>query len=115
MRKFKVGSWEEGPKGDKQKVTIIDVIKNLMNSQDPTKVPRGIDKFRTFSRLSKAFDESEKTGFVEVEQADFRFLKDLVEKDIPAKFALMSEVTDAVELMLDAEDTGKANTVDQTP
>jgi len=104
MRKVKIEKWKakdrEGKEYDESLLTVLNV---LINNKKPEEMPRGLDKFRTFSRLIKAFDKAEKSGVLELEETDYKFLKESVEKDIPSIWGANENVSKAVEAFLDAK------------
>jgi len=110
MRKIKIETWKskspvfEGSKliGYEDKDENLLVALNLLiGNKKPEEMPKGLDKFRTFSRLSKAFDNAEDTKVLELEEVDYKFLKDIVEKDIPASWGMNVNIMKAIENFLE--------------
>jgi len=66
-------------------------------------MPRGLDNFRTMSRLSKAFEKADASGLLELEEVDYKFIKDDLEKNIPSTWGMNQNIMKAVESFLDAK------------
>jgi hypothetical protein len=104
MRKIKIGKWiAKDLKGNEIEETLLTAINVLIANKKPEDMPRGLDQFRTFGRLAKAFEKGEKSGVLELEEVDYNFLKEMVEKDIPSSWGLNSNISKAVEDFLKAE------------
>lgn len=109
MRKIKVTTWNERRTDEETgeviigKTSIINVFKTLILTQDPRNTPKGIDQFRTFNRIGKAFEKAEKSKKLELDEGDYLFLKGMVEKDIPRTWGMVSELSDAIEEFLEAK------------
>jgi len=113
MRKIKIEKWmskvpiyKDGKivgKEDKDE-TLLDVINILIANKKPEEMPKGLDNFRTMSRLSKAFEKAENTGFLELEEVDYKFVKDDLVKNIPSAWGMNQYIMKAVEGFLNAEE-----------
>jgi len=113
MRKIKIKKWKSKfPKyddegkivGTEEKDEDLLVAMNvLIANKKPEEMTRGLDKFRTFGRLSKAFDKADKTGTLELEEVDYKFLKETIEKDIPASWGMNQKIMEAIEEFLEAK------------
>lgn len=113
MRKIKIEKWKSNvPKYDDEgKVvgttekdeTLLDAINVLIANKKPEDMPRGLDNFRTMSRLSKAFIKAEKSGILELEEVDYKFIKDDLEKNIPSAWGMNQNIMNAVEEFLNAK------------
>lgn len=107
MRKIKVGKWtepvnEEGKLAERE-VTLLNVLSILVNNKKPEDMPRGFDKFRMFSKITKAFEKAEKNDVLELEDAEYLFLKKTVESDIPATWGSNPKILEAVEAFMEAK------------
>jgi hypothetical protein len=67
-------------------------------------MPIGLYKFRVFNRLSKAFEKADKSKLLELEEADYKFLKDEMEKSIPSAWGMNEEISKAIENFLEAKE-----------
>ena len=114
MRKIKIEKWKsnvpvyEGEKivGSKEKdESLLTALNVLIVNKKPEDMPRGLDKFRLFGRLSKAFEKAEKTEVLELEEADYSFLKDTLEKDIPSSWGMNLNISKAIEDFLNTEES----------
>lgn len=117
MRKIKIETWksrvpvmgEDGkPTGEFNMMdeTLLTALNVLIGNKKPEDMPRGLDKFRIFNRLSKAFDKADKTKMLELEEVDYKFLKETIEKDIPSAWGMNQNVSKAIESFLEADGTG---------
>lgn len=112
MRKIKIQTWKETvPKFEGENTVgtedvdwnLIKSLNILLQNKKPEEMPRGLDKFRLFGRLIKAFDKAEKSGILELEEVDYKFLKESIEKDIPSFWARNPNVLKSVEEFLDCK------------
>jgi len=113
MRKIKIETWKSKiPKYDDEgKVvgteekdeTLLDAINVLIANKKPEDMPRGLDNFRTMSRLSKAFEKADKSKVLELEEVDYKFIKDDLEKNIPSTWGMNQNIMKAVEDFLNAK------------
>lgn len=87
---------------DYEETTIL-LLELMLRGQDPQKVPRGLDKFRIYSGLVKAFDKAKKTGFIELDEAQYKYLTDMMEKELPAVWATNPNISEAIEIFMDAK------------
>ena len=92
----------DGSQGPEE--TTITVLNVLINSLKPEQMPRGLEKFRLFNRLSKAFETSEISKVLEVEEADYNFLKQVIENNIPSVWAMNKHINQAIENFLIAKE-----------
>ena len=105
MRKIEVKKWEEIDKeGNKHKVNTLVVLNSVVAGRKPEDIPRGIDKFRLFGRLAKAFEKADKTGLLELEETDYSFIKTSLEENVLSTWAMNPDIFEAVELVLNAEE-----------
>ena len=115
MRKIKLERWKSNiPEYGKDGNTIVGtkeidedlltVINVLITNKKPEDMPRGLDKFRLFSRLNKAFEKADKSRVLELEETDYNFLKGTVEKDVPSTWGMNANISKAVEAFLNAEE-----------
>lgn len=112
MRKIKIETWKANiPKFDGDKIVgteekdenLLTALNVLLGSKKPEEIPRGLDKFRLFGRLSKAFIKADEKGILHLEEADYSFLKQMVEKDIPSVWGFNEKLMNAIELFLNAK------------
>ena len=105
MRKVKIEKWKAKDKeGNEYDESILTALNVLINNKKPEEVPRGLDKFRLFSRIAKAFDKAEKSGELVLEESDYKFLKETVDKDIPSNWGANDNILKAVESFVDAKE-----------
>ena len=104
MRKIKINKWKAIDKvGKEYEESLLICLNVLINSKKPEEIPRGLDKFRLFSRIAKAFDKADKSGELVLEEADYKFLTDMVQSDIPSIWGGNDNILKAVEAFLDAK------------
>lgn len=115
MKKVKISEWEfetpvigEDGKPTTEKKTVKEntlvVLNVLLNLKKPEELPRGLDKFRLFSRLSKAFDKAEKSKVLELDDADHSFLKNIIENEIPSVWGANKNICKAIDDFLEAKE-----------
>jgi hypothetical protein len=104
MRKIKIVKWKSKIAPDKEvDEDLLAALNILIGNKRPEEIPRGLDKFRLFGRLSKAFEKADKSGVLEFEEFDYTFLKETIEKDIPSTWGMNANITKAVEEFLNAK------------
>ena len=105
MRKIKISTWKaKDNQGIEHDDSIVKGLSVLLSMRDPKEMPKGLDQFRLYNRLSKAFDKADKTGNLELEEVDYKFLKDMLEKDVPAIWGTNPNIMEAVESFLNAKE-----------
>lgn len=114
MRKTKIETWKakvpvrdhEGKiiGTEDQDENLLTAFNVLIANKKPEEMPRGLDKFRTFSRLVKAFDKADKSGVLELEETDYIFLKKEIESNIPSVWGMNENLMKAVESFLESKD-----------
>jgi len=113
MRKIKIETWKSNvPKFDdggtiigteEKEETLLVAINVLIANKKPEDMPKGLDNFRLMSRLSKAFTKAEETNILELEEIDYKFIKDDLEKNIPSSWGMNINIMNAVEGFLNAK------------
>ena len=114
MKKFKIETWKSRvPKYDKSNKivgydeadeSLLSAFNVLIASKKPEEMPRGLDKFRLFGRLSKAFEEAEKTKTLNLEEIDYKFIKDMLDSDVPAYWGMNKNLNKAIEAFLNVKE-----------
>jgi len=108
MRKVKIEKWKAKDKdGNEYDESILTALNVLINNKKPDEIPKGLDKFRLFSRITKAFEKAEKSGELVLEESDYKFLKETVDKDIPCVWGANDNILKAVESFVDAKEETK--------
>ena len=117
MKKVKIETWKaKVPVRDETgKITrteemdesLLSAFNVLIANKDPKDMPRGLDHFRTFSRLAKAFDKAEKSKVLELEEVDYLFLKKEIESNIPSVWGMNENLMKSVEAFLEAKEDSK--------
>ena len=104
MRKIKIEKWiSRGPEGEVEE-NLLRALNIIIAGKDARELPKGIEKFRVFGRIAKAFAKAEETGTLSLEESDFDFLKNSVIKDVPSVWALNHKLCAAIESFLDAKE-----------
>ena len=112
MRKIKINKWKSNvPKIEDGKIIgseerdedLLTVLNVLLANKKPEEIPKGLDKFRLFGRLSKAFDKADKTKILELEEADYGFLRKMIESDVPSVWGMNANIAKAVEDFLEVQ------------
>ena len=116
MRKIKLETWKSRvPVMDSEgNVTqefteadedLLAVLNALLSNKKPEDMPRGLDQFRTFGRLAKAFDKAVESKFLELEEVDYKFLKESVQNEIPSTWGMNKNISKAIEEFLEAKES----------
>lgn len=104
MRKIKVAKWKAlDREGKETEETLLTALNVLISNKKPEEIPRGLDKFRLYNKLTKAFDKAEKSGTLELEEAEYSFLKETIEKDVPSIWGSNPDISQAIEAFLEAK------------
>jgi hypothetical protein len=104
MRKVRIEKWKaKDQQGNEYDESLLVIFNVLINSKKPEDIPRGLDKFRLFNRMAKAFDKADETGDLVLEETDYKFLKDMIETSIPSSWGANENIMKAVESFLDAK------------
>jgi hypothetical protein len=105
MRSIKLISWKaKTPSGEDREENLLDVFTVLIASKRPEEMPRGLEKFRLFGRLSAAFDSARETKVLKLEEAEYKFLKTVLEQDCPAIWGMNKFITQAVDSFMSAKE-----------
>ena len=113
MRKIKIETWQaKVPKYEGEKIVgyedkdenLLSALNMLLGSKKPEEIPRGLDKFRLFGRLSKAFIKAEEKKELWLEEADYSFLKKMIESDVPSVWGFNENLSKAIDLFINAEE-----------
>lgn len=115
MRKIKIESWKASlPIKDKDgnitkreeiEENLLMALNVLIGMKDQNTMPKGLDSFRIFNKIATAFDNADKTKILELEEREYIFLKDLIEKDVPSSWGLNSNLYKALNAFLEAKDS----------
>jgi hypothetical protein len=104
MRKIKIEKWKvKSQEGNDLEESLLVIMNVLLSNKKPEELPRGLDNFRLMGRLSKAFKKAEEKGTLELEEADYSFLKNMIEKDIVGLWGVRDEILKAVDDFLNAK------------
>jgi hypothetical protein len=104
MRKIKINTWKAKiAEGKEQDENLLIAINVLLGNKRPEDIPKGLDKFRLFNRLAKAFDKAEETKELVLEEADYSFLKEMIEKDVPSIWGMSENLSRAIEDFLNVK------------
>jgi len=104
-RKIKIVNWKaKSQDGEELEENLLMGLNVFIANKKPDEILRGIDKFRLFGRLAKAFEKAEKTKILELEEGDYSFLKTSIERDIPSTWAINPNTNKAIEDFLDAKE-----------
>jgi len=114
MKKIKITVWKETiPVFDKKGIqtgeteevdwSLLKALEILINNKKPEEMPRGLDKFRMMGRIDKAFDKANKSNELILEEQDYKFLKDSIEKDIPSTWGKNPNILKSIEEFLEAQ------------
>lgn len=104
MRRIPLCTWKAtGPQGEVEETTLT-ALNAIINSTRPEDMPRGVDNFRLFLRLAKAFAKAEETDILELEETDYSMIKQIIERSVPAIWAMNQDIKQAIQSVLDAQE-----------
>ena len=104
MRKIRIENWKSLVDGKEIEENIVVVLKVLVSSQKPEDMPKGLEGFRLFNRLSKAFDDAEDNEYLILEEREYEYLKKLVESSVPPQWGFNKNITNAIESFLNVKE-----------
>ena len=105
MRKIPISKWSSKlPTGEDAEEDLLIALNVLIGAKKPEEIPRGIDKFRIFGKIAEAFDKAVQTGILELEDREYDFLKETIEKDVPSTWAMNQNLLKAINDFLDAKE-----------
>ena len=105
MRKIKIEKWNAKSKeGMDTEESLINVFSALTAIKKPDEMPRGIEKFRLFNKINKAFEKAETTGILELEETTYKFLKDMIETDVLGIWGTNPSISKAIESFMEAKE-----------
>lgn len=105
MRKIKVFEWKAKDESGKDITEDTLLLLNLLiSNKKPEEMPKGLDKFRIFSKLLNAFEKAQETKVLELEEREYNFLKNIIEKDIPSIWGGNKNISKAIEEFMEAKE-----------
>jgi hypothetical protein len=114
MRKIKIKKWSANVPirnangevtGSKQiDEDLLIALNVLVGMKDQQTMPKGIDKFRIFTKIAESFDKAVKAGVLELEDREYTFLKETIEREIPSSWGLNKDLSVAIMEFLEAKD-----------
>ena len=104
MRKIVISKWKVNFEGKEIEESLLSAISVLITSRKPELQPKGLEKFRIYNRLAKAFDKAEESGILELEESEYKFLKDIIEEDIPSVWGSNKNISNAINDFLEAKE-----------
>ena len=103
MRHIKMVTWTEKVQDKEVETDTTSLLDMMIKMTKPEDAPRGLDNFRIMNRLDKAFSKAKKSGTLDLEEQDYKFLKDRIEKDVPAVWGAIPKAAEAIELFVEAK------------
>jgi len=104
MRKINISEWTvRDADGKEGKENLLQVLSILVTNKKPEDLPRGLEQFKLFNKLVKAFEKAEATKVLELEETEYAFLKNIVEKDTPSIWGINKSIFDALMLFMEAK------------
>ena len=105
MKVIKLFKWQaQNAEGNMVEDGSINMIEMLLSSAPPQELPRGLEQYKLFARLSTAFEKAKTKDTLELEDADYDLMKGIIERNIPAIWATNKDLSKAVEAVLAAEE-----------
>ncbi|MHA1330805.1 MAG: hypothetical protein ACTSR2_06995 [Candidatus Hodarchaeales archaeon] len=104
MRKIKIEKWKsQSPQGEKEE-SLLTVLNVIIANKHPNEMPKGLEKFKLFSKLSKAFEKAEDTNELVLEDTEYEFLKESIENNIPSIWGMNSNISKAIDAFFEAKE-----------
>ena len=105
MRKIKIDKWKSPTfNGGEADEDLLLAIHALVGAKKPEEIPRGITAFQIMNKIGKAFDDASSTGILVLEEREYKFLKDVIEKDVPSTWGLNKQLSQAINDFLNAKE-----------
>jgi len=105
MRNIKVEEWTvRAADGKEVKEDLLMLLSLLVTNKKPEELPRGLEQFKLFTKITKAFEKAQETKILVLEEDTYKFLKATVEKDIPSIWGANANIVSAVNAFLDAKE-----------
>lgn len=103
MYKIKVNVWSSKlPNGSEEQESLLSALNMLVGLQTQ-EISKGLTNFKSFIKIREAFEKAEISGWLEIEQAEYDILRNLIEKDIPSQWGLNKDLADAFMIFLNAK------------
>ena len=97
MKEIKIENWKAKlPDGTEQDENLLTAINVLIAVKKPEDIPKGIEKFQIFGKIAEAFDVADDTGTLKMEDREYDFLKETIEKEVPSTWALNKNLNKAI-------------------
>lgn len=105
MRKITIHKWKaKMPNGEEVDESTLNLFSLLLSAKKPEELPKGMEKFRIFTRLANAFDKAEKDNILILEESEYSFLKKMLETDLISTWGMNQNIVKAVDLFLEAKE-----------
>lgn len=97
MRKIQVIEWTvKTAEGTEAKENLLQVLSVLVTNKKPEELPKGLEQFKLFNKLTKAFEKAEQTKVLELEDTEYKFLKNTIDRDIPSVWGANKNIVAAI-------------------
>jgi hypothetical protein len=105
MRKINVTEWTvKNPEGVETKENLLQVLSILVTNKKPEDLPRGLEQFKLFNKLIKAFEKAEVSKILELEEDTYKFLKNTIDRDIPSIWGTNKNIVEAIDNFYNAKE-----------
>jgi hypothetical protein len=103
MRKINVSEWNvKNAEGVEAKENLLQVLSILVTNKKAEDLPKGYDAFKLFNKLTKAFEKAEQTKVLELEETEYKFLKNTIDRDIPSVWGANKNIVAAIDSFYNA-------------
>jgi len=97
MRTININSWIiKTPDEKEQSEDLLVVLTALVQMRDPAKLPKGLDAFMLFKKLTTAFEKATTSKVLVLEEPVYAFLLNIIKTDIPSQWATNKNIYDAI-------------------
>ncbi len=105
MRRITVTEWSgKAADGTEGKEDLLMVLSILVTNKKPEDLPRGFESFKLFNKLTKAFEKANETKVLELEETEYKFLKNTIDRDIPSVWGSNKNIVEAIDSFYNAKE-----------
>lgn len=102
MKTIPIIEWKSNDQNGKVNESTLVMLNALISLARPEDIPRGLEQFHLYQRLSIAFEKASVSKKLVLEDNDYSLLKRIVEKNVPAQWALNKNIASAIDSVLKA-------------
>ena len=105
MRNIAVKEWTVvDTEKNEHKEDLLMLLSLLVTNKKPEELPRGLEQFKLFTKITKAFEKASETKVLVLEEDVYKFLKNTVEKDIPSIWGTNKNIVEAINIFMETKE-----------